>query len=116
MNLPPGDGTLSSCDDFTMLLEASQNSAVYLPELCSRIAVSSRTLRLCCQQQLGMSPKRYLTLRRMHLVRRALRRASRSDTVTDIAMSFGFWELGRFAVRYKLIFGESPSETMRRAL
>jgi AraC-like DNA-binding protein len=101
---------------FHQTLEASDGSAVYLPELCTRIGVSGRTLRLCCQEHLGMSPKQYLTMRRMHLVRRALRHASPKHTVTEIAMTFGFWELGRFAVRYKSIFGESPSETMRRTV
>jgi AraC-like DNA-binding protein len=101
---------------FHMALEASDGVAVYLPELCKKIGVSGRTLRLCCQDHLGLSPKRYLLLRRMHFARRALREASPGDTtVTDVATQFGFWELGRFAVEYKTLFGESPSETLRRS-
>jgi AraC-like DNA-binding protein len=99
---------------FHEALEASHDSAVYVPELCARIGTSSRTLRLCCQEHLGMSPKQYLLLRRLHLARRALREAVPTTTVTDIAMRFGFWELGRFSVRYKALFGESPSATRRR--
>jgi AraC-like DNA-binding protein len=34
--------------------------------------------------------------------------------VTEIAMSFGFAELGRFSVEYKKAFGESPSQTLYR--
>jgi transcriptional regulator GlxA family with amidase domain len=100
---------------FHAAIEASHEKAVYLPELCSRIGVSGRTLRLCCQEHLGMGPKRYLLLRRMHLARRALRVAATDATVTDIATEFGFWELGRFAVEYKALFGEGPSETLRHA-
>jgi AraC-like DNA-binding protein len=99
---------------FHTAIEASDDKAVYLPELCSRIGVSGRTLRLCCREHLGMGPKRFLMLRRMHLARRALREAACDATVTDIATEFGFWELGRFAVEYKALFGESPSDTMHR--
>ena len=70
---------------------------------------------LACEEHLGMGPIRYLALRRMHLVRRALLRAiSSTTTVTRIATDHGFWELGRFSVRYRTTFGETPSVTLQR--
>ena len=99
---------------FHAVLEASESTAVYFPQLCKKIGVSARTLRVICHEHLGLSPKRYLLLRRMHLARRTLREGAPGDTsVTDVATQFGFWELGRFAVEYKSLFGESPSETLR---
>ena len=62
-----------------------------------------------------MGPKRYLLLRRMHFAKRALRHATpETATVTEIATRFGFWQLGRFAVEYQSLFGETPSATLRR--
>jgi transcriptional regulator GlxA family with amidase domain len=61
-----------------------------------------------------MSPHRYLALRRMNLVRRALMMADPArTTVTQIATDHGFWELGRFSVAYRRLFGEAPSVTLR---
>ena len=62
-----------------------------------------------------MSPKRYLWLQWMHLAQRALRTADpERTTVTEIATNYGFWELGRFSVAYRSLFGESPSTVLRR--
>jgi AraC-like DNA-binding protein len=86
-----------------------------MSDLCTAVSTSYSTLRECCQEHLGISPKRYLWLWRMHLARRTLRRAGLKKTsVTEIATDYGFWELGRFAVAYRTLFGEFPSTALRR--
>jgi AraC-like DNA-binding protein len=95
-------------------LEANPDRPIYLTEICTVIGAAERTLRAACEEHLGMGPIRYLTLRRMHLVRRALLRVDPSkSTVTSVVTDHGFWELGRFSVAYRSLFGESPSETLR---
>src|SRR5499433_3538376 len=96
-------------------LKANRDCTLHLTDLCAAAGASDRTLRILCQEHLGMSPTRYLWLRRMHLARRALRMADPTRaTVTEIATSYAFWELGRFAVAYRSLFGETPSATLRR--
>ena len=100
---------------FHRAVEEHVGEPLYIPEICRAIRVSERTLRTCCQEHLGMSPKRYLLLRRMGLARRALCEAAPDATsVTAIGTRYGFWELGRFAVEYQALFGEPPSATLRR--
>jgi AraC-like DNA-binding protein len=100
---------------FYRVVEENPDEPLYIPEICKAIRVSEPTLRISCREHLGMGPKRYLLLRRMHLAQRALRQARPDATsVTDIATCYGFWQLGRFAVEYQSLFGESPSATLRR--
>ena len=99
---------------FRRVIEESPDQPLYVPEISKAIRVSSRTLRACCLEYLGMGPKHYLLLRRLHLARRALREAEADTSVTEIATQYGFWQLGRFAVEYQSLFGESPSATLRR--
>jgi AraC-like DNA-binding protein len=101
---------------FDQVIEANPGKPLYIAEVCAAIGVPARTLRFHCLHQLGMGPHQYLLLRRMNLVRRALASADpASRTVTDIATEHGFWELGRFSVAFRKLFGESPSATLRRS-
>jgi len=106
------EAIITKFEDF---LAANPDRPLYLSEICSGIGVAERTLRASCEEHLGMGPIRFLTLRRMHLARRALLAADAGKTsVTRIVTDHGFWELGRFSVAYRTLFGESPSETLRR--
>ncbi|HEX3441462.1 MAG TPA: helix-turn-helix transcriptional regulator [Pseudolabrys sp.] len=97
------------------LLSANCDRPLHMSEICAATGVSERTLRQFCRKHLGMAPVRYLWLRRMQFARAALMRADPATaTVTEIATSHGFWELGRFSVAYRTLFGESPSASLRR--
>jgi AraC-like DNA-binding protein len=101
---------------FYELLEESEGLPLYVTEACTRLGVSVRTLHSACMEHTGLSPHRFMSIRRMHLARRALMAADPGRaTVTGIAADLGFWELGRFSVRYRQLFGESPSATLARA-
>jgi AraC family transcriptional regulator, ethanolamine operon transcriptional activator len=97
------------------LIASAADEVLHVEDLCRATGVSERTLRTVFNQSYGIGPLRYLTQRRMHLVRAALRQAALGrDTVASIAAEFGFWEFGRFAREYKALFGELPSQTLWR--
>lgn len=83
--------------------------------LTQHVGVSERTLRSAFVSILGMSPQKYLTLRRLHHARKLLRGAAPNAlTVSKVAAQLGFWDFGRFAGKYHRLFGELPSEALRR--
>jgi AraC family ethanolamine operon transcriptional activator len=87
-----------------------------LAELCAALDVNARTLRLITHESAGMGPTQYLRLHRLNHVRRALAAADpRVASIGDIAAEYGFWESGRFAAVYRATFGETPTDTLRRA-
>jgi transcriptional regulator GlxA family with amidase domain len=99
------------------LLQNDRGEQLHVDDLCRAASVSERTLRSAFRKVHGVSPYRYLRGFRMTQARQALMAAgSRHGTVTEVAMQFGFLELGRFSVDYRSAFGECPSETLRRAL
>jgi AraC family ethanolamine operon transcriptional activator len=100
---------------FRRVVDENWRTAVYVPEICVAVGVSARTLLTCCNEHLGVGPKQYLLLRRVGLVRRALRHAEPgTTTVTEILTRYGFWQFGRFAGLYLRLYGERPSDTLRR--
>jgi AraC-like DNA-binding protein len=88
-----------------------------LVNICAALGVSDRSLRECCKRHLGMGPSRYRYLCAMQRVHRALRSGnSGKANVSGVAAGYGFRGLGRFATRYRSLYGELPSATLRRAL
>jgi AraC-like DNA-binding protein len=90
---------------------------LYIDDICRAAGVSQRTLRNAFQAIYGSSPYRHLRALRMGEARKAmLSPVSLTQTVTEVAMQFGFHELGRFSVEYRRAFGERPSATLRGAV
>jgi AraC family ethanolamine operon transcriptional activator len=95
-------------------LEANADAPIYIADLCVAAGVSERTLANVFHQCFGLSPIRYLRVRRLHQVRRALRTSDPGTTsVSEIASLFGFWHFGRFAADFKALFEQTPSELLR---
>lgn len=96
-------------------LEDEADRRPSLHELAQAAGVSHRTLHNAFAEQLGVSPKRFLRLRLLNAVRRELTCASGDDLrVTDVVSRLGVWDWGRFSGDYWTLFGELPSETLRR--
>ncbi len=84
-------------------------------ELAVACGVSQRTLEHGFRELLGMTPAAFLRVHRMNLAHYALAGADpRSTSVTEIALELGFSHPGRFSVEYRALFGQSPSETLKK--
>ena len=97
-------------------IDVHLTEAISVEDVASALGVCTRTLRLAFRSVRGCSPLRAIHIRRLDRVRAALAAAKPGATVTDIATSFGFFELGRFSVRYRQRFDEKPSETLARSV
>lgn len=96
-------------------MQSHIDEPVTLTDLCQSLGTSSRALCYGFQEIFGISPMSYLKILRLQGAYRALKSAdSENNTVAEIAAQFGFWSLGYFAHDYKQMFGELPSETIKR--
>jgi AraC-like DNA-binding protein len=83
--------------------------------LCREVGVSRRQMEYAFRATFGVSPLEFIKVLRLNEARRQLMTAREKGlSVTKIAMDVGITHLGRFAASYRLLFGESPKETMLR--
>lgn len=87
------------------------DSAPTVTQLCLELSVSRRTLQNAFHTVLDMSPLAYVKAVRLKQARETLKQV---HSVTEAATSCGFWHFGHFAHDYQTMFGELPSDTMRR--
>jgi AraC family ethanolamine operon transcriptional activator len=97
-------------------LDAAEPAPIHISQICSHMHLSRRTLHRAFNDALGIGPIAFLRHRRLCAVHTALREPNDIRTISDIALLYGFQNLGRFASYYRELFGEYPSETRRRHL
>ena len=86
---------------------------IRIADLAVLIGVSQRSLELLFRDYYGVSPVRYLKMRRLHAAReKLLESGPDNQTVAALAAAHGFAHLGRFARSYRQQFGEYPSDTL----
>ncbi|WP_175719246.1 helix-turn-helix domain-containing protein [Burkholderia anthina] len=97
------------------LVTAQPDVPLSVLDVCRAVGTSRRKLQYCFEEILGTHPAWYLRVLRLNAVRRELREHSpASASVSDVACRWGFWHLSRFASHYRELFGELPSDTLKR--
>ncbi len=98
------------------LVDARGDNPLTLADLCNAGQVAERTLINTFKREFGITPKAYVKGHRLFRVHRELWHADLSATrVSDVANVWGFWHMGQFAADYKKLFGELPSDTLKRS-
>jgi AraC-like DNA-binding protein len=87
---------------------------ISIEEMIAASGVSGRTMFSAFKKFRGRSPMAHVRHLRLQQVRRDLINAPPGTRVTDILTMRGITQFGRFAVIYKKMFGESPSQTIKR--
>jgi AraC family ethanolamine operon transcriptional activator len=93
-------------------LEAAGETSVRIDDLCVAACTSLSRLERAFREAFGLSPRRFLMLRRLAAVRGELLKRDSQTSVTEVATRWGFFHLGRFSQEYRLHYGERPSETL----
>jgi len=95
-------------------IDARLEDDIGLLDIVAASEASLRTLHRAFRQRHGVGPMAWLKLRRLERVHEVLREAEPGTTsVTEVALRFRLWHLGRFSRSYQALFGELPSQTLK---
>lgn len=97
-------------------IQTHLEKSITLMDLCEALYTTEHPLTYCFREVFGTTPIAYLKALRLQAVRKQLWLAAPTTAVIgEIAKQYGFWSLGHFSRDYKKMFGELPSQTLKRA-
>jgi AraC-like DNA-binding protein len=106
----PSNQALNNIEDYIC---ANLDAAITRDDLAEKAGMPIRSLSRAFEKNYGLGPMAFVRQRRLDACFVQLRGSDREiTTVTEVAMSFGFWHIGKFAIAYRETFGESPSESL----
>ena len=96
-------------------IRENMHRPIRMGELCMVGGLSRRGLEYLFMELAGVQVGTFLHRLRLQGARRELL-ATRPGhgSVKLCALNWGFWHLGRFAAEYRVLFGENPSDTLKK--
>jgi len=112
------DAMRPSCPHYLLrakrFIHDNARELIALEDIERAAGVSRHKLYKSFRQHFGYAPMAFLKRHRLEEARREIL-ANRSErNISSIAMNWGFSHFSRFAVDYRLLFGETPSQTLKR--
>jgi AraC-like DNA-binding protein len=96
-------------------MHANLHLPLTLGDIAQAAGVSARSLQIGFQQFRDTTPLAYLRDVRLQAAHEELSLPENILPISEVALKWGFTQMGRFAARYKAVYGLLPSETARRA-
>lgn len=85
-----------------------------IDDLESITGISRKILARIFKKKLNTTLQSYIRYYRLQCIYNELLKSNKDANITNIALKWGISHLGRFSVEYKKLFGESPSNTIKR--
>ncbi|PCD01115.1 XylDLEGF operon transcriptional activator XylS [Halopseudomonas pelagia] len=112
------DAFSESCPSFERVVQFIDNNIkenIGIERMAELALMSPRSLYTLFEKHAGTTPKNYIRNRKLECVRARLSDPSANvRSVTEVALDYGFFHLGRFAENYRSTYLEHPSDTLRR--
>ncbi|MQT13473.1 helix-turn-helix transcriptional regulator [Rhizobiales bacterium Sp-1] len=94
---------------------ANLHGRIAMTDLEKISGLSVRSLQYAFQKRFGQSPLLWIRNERLNAARAMLAAPEEDTTVTHVALTFGFSNVGDFSKFYRQRFGELPSRTLAAA-
>ena len=98
-----------------LFIEAHLQDEIELADIAAAVNISPRLLQKAFAQEYDCSPMRFVTRARLERIRHELERSSDTTRIIDVMMNYCITQGGKFAKEYQQLFGEKPSDTLKRA-
>ena len=96
-------------------IESHLHEDIKLADIAAAVGICPRLLQKAFSEHCGCSPMRILNYTRLQRIRQELERSSINTRIVDVMMCYGFTQGGKFAKEYQRLFGEKPSDTLKRS-
>jgi len=85
-------------------------------EMCTLANCSQSWLEHSFKKRFGVTPKKYVKYLRLSRLREKLLNPDEIEgrTVIELASTYGFWHMGQLAADYRNVYGELPSDTLKK--